>query len=235
MIFGQILLEKEDTNEYKLDTNSLDGGDDNNQETTSSDNDYKLDNNDETKDDSKENNDEDNNEYKLDNTETEDNMETTDTDEKDTQDDNEYSLDNNDESGDENLEEDPSEDNMDNATDDTGDVENELLEKEKELFAELTPEQLAIKTKELRSCFTELYSTVENTIEKSKNIQITEKNKEVLDFINKKLRETLTSIENYSYYTFETKTYFQNLKQYNFYILILKNVEKLFIEITDKN
>ena len=177
-----------------------------------------------------------------------------------TNDDNEYTLDDNtnegepdDDTGDEPTKEDNPDDNEyslednpddtddepsgeDNPDDDMTDAEvNELVEKEKELFANITPEQMSIKDKELKTNFSKLYMDIEKIIYKCKKVSVSQENQRVFDFINKKLKETLDSINEYVYNTYSSKSYLQNLNQYNIYIIILKNIEKLFNELKPKN
>ena len=248
MIFGRIILEEDkdkNKNPYALEDNENDnvaGGEEDNG------NEYEL--TDDAEQDNKdpkpaENDDE--NEYSLpqdgndddqkDDTENQDTEDNNNTEGGDNED-NEYAFGDDPEGGEENQDGDEETDNGtedDTPTDpESESISAELIEKEKELFADLSPEQLAIKTSELRKNFTALYDNINTILEKVKLIPVTEKNKNVLEFIDKKLRETSTEIVNYSYYTFETKSYLQNAKQFNIYLLILKQIQQLFIEITDK-
>ena len=232
MIFGVILekdnneyslgdtIQTNDDNEYTLDDNTNEGepdddtGDEPTKEDNPDDNEYSLeDNPDDTDDETGEDNPDD----------------TDDETGEDNPDDNEYSLeDNPDDTDDETGE--------DNPDDDMTDAEvNELVEKEKELFANITPEQMSIKDKELKTNFSKLYMDIEKIIYKCKKVSVSQENQRVFDFINKKLKETLDSINEYVYNTYSSKSYLQNLNQYNIYIIILKNIEKLFNELKPKN
>lgn len=109
---------------------------------------------------------------------------------------------------------------------------DELKEKEKALFVGLSDKQIEIKNKELKTNYEKMYKSLDGIIERVSNIDRTQKNTKIIDFIISKLNETSESL--YIYYTtvFETKTYIENSRQYDIYILILRNINKLFKEIT---
>lgn len=148
--------------------------------------------------------------------------------------DNDYMM-GDDQNGEDDTGSDSQDDTGTDGTEMSTNVDDELKTKEKELFSNLSEPQMEIKIGELKSNYTNLYNTIEDIIEKVKRIPCTVQNTKVLDFIINKLSETLVEVNTYAYTTFDTKTYIQNLKQYNYYILILKNIEKLFKEIQVKN
>lgn len=234
MIFGKIINE---VDEYTLKDNikppketnyTLDAGDGDVEPEEDTNNDPEPDNTD--------NNGEDNSEYSID---TPDEDPPRDTEEENTDDntsEEDYTMgDNTGVEGDNNTNEDP--ENQDNlGGDDTVDgLENELLQKEKELFNKLSEKELDIKNSELKNNFEKVYKVIDDIKDKMKRIQSRPEIQNVVDFIDNKLTETQNDIEHYIYYTYENKSYLQNLKQYNFYLLILKNIEKLFLEIQPKN
>ena len=110
---------------------------------------------------------------------------------------------------------------------------NPLVEKEKNLF-KLSDKEMEIKNKELKSNFKKLYDVIDDVKTKLQRIKPEPKVQNVIEFINKKLSETQDEVEHYMYYTYETRSYIQNIKQYEFYLLILKDIEKLFQEIAPK-
>ena len=215
MIFGSLInnvnnneyiLKEED--DYTMD-NKLPDNDSSNDVSSEDNSDY-------TMDDEPPSEDADSNESENDNQEDESNDDYTMDDENNTEED---------------VSEDPDDDSMDSSD---NSIENELVEKEKELFNKLSEEELRIKNAELKDNFKKMYNIIDDIKTKVQRIPTNQSIKNVIDFINNKLNETQQHIEHYLYYNFELKSYIQNAKQYNIYLLILKNVEKLFLEIAPK-
>ena len=215
MIFGSLInnvnnneyiLKEED--DYTMD-NKLPDNDSSNDVSSEDNSDY-------TMDDEPPSEDTDSNESENDNQEDESNDDYTMDDENNTEED---------------VSEDPDDDSMDSSD---NSIENELVEKEKELFNKLSEEELRIKNAELKDNFKKMYNIIDDIKTKVQRIPTNQSIKNVIDFINNKLNETQQHIEHYLYYNFELKSYIQNAKQYNIYLLILKNVEKLFLEIAPK-
>ena len=216
MIFGSLInnlnnneyiLKEED--DYTMD-NKLPDNDSSNDVSSEDNSDY-------TMDDEPPSEDTDSNESENDNQEDESN--------------DDYTMDDENNTEEEDVSEDPDDDSMDSSD---NSIENELVEKEKELFNKLSEEELRIKNAELKDNFKKMYNIIDDIKTKVQRIPTNQSIKNVIDFINNKLNETQQHIEHYLYYNFELKSYIQNAKQYNIYLLILKNVEKLFLEIAPK-
>ena len=252
MIFcnRKILIEKEvkiDNNDkYKLD----DENEDEENTNTETDEDENTDENNETETDEDENTDE-NNETETDeeNTDTETDEENTDenneteTDkyrlpqDEDENDETETDEENTDENNDTETNEDENADeNNDTETDneDNNGEEDELKKLEQDIFSNMTPEQINLQDKTLRSNFNDMYNEICNVIERLKNMDKPSDNLKLFTFIENKLKDTKQLVYDYINNKYKNSTYIENNKQYQIFISILLNINQLFINLTEK-
>lgn len=112
--------------------------------------------------------------------------------------------------------------------------QNELINKERELFSDLSDKQLSIRDKELRGNYLRVYNTCNDIIENIKLIPKTSVNISSLSFINNKMEELKDFIADYISNTYHTKTYLENQENYQYYIVILNKINKLFKDLIPK-
>ena len=183
-------------------------------------------------DNREENNDADSQDNQEDDGENEDNQE-------DNAEDDSYSMDVDDEE-DDTTEEDPSAEEGDNTTDDeSGDdsesrEQGELQSLEDDLFKDLSPEQMNIKLLEIKKQYLEVYTTITDILSRTNKIPKTTENIKVLEFVTNKLMELKELVQFYLSNTFDTKTYTENLVNYQQYLVVLNTVNRLLKEINTK-
>ena len=108
-----------------------------------------------------------------------------------------------------------------------GEEGDELARIEDELFSDLTSEQNAIKDKELKRLFIELYKMCDTTVNRINAIAKTDNNMRVLTFCAKKIIELRDSIDYHLNETYWTKLYLDNLIIYKTCIAQYNNVNEI--------
>ena len=248
--YNAVLTEKEvkidySKNKYKLNNNEdeaedntdvnnedeiEDNADDNNEDNTDE-NDIQDDNNEnetEDNDDNNENETEDNDDdnessskkYSL----PEDNEDGT----EDNTDENDIKDENNKDETEDNAN-DNNEDNTDeNDIQDNNNEDNKLSDIEKQIFSNMTPEQIALQDKTLRSNYNDMYNEVVDIINRLKDLEKPSNNFKAFSFIERKLNEVKELIYDYMNNTYYNSTYIENNKQYQMFISILLNINLLF-------
>ena len=138
------------------------------------------------------------------------------------------------------------EDSGDGATDDSsdsssdtgdagsGDVNNELVEKEKELFSNLTEDQMKIKTNELKKSFVTLSDTIEGTSERLSSIPANGPDDKIIKFLVSKLDYLSNMVDDYMTNTFNSKTYIENTIYYQTCLAQLNTIKKVLEEMATK-
>lgn len=109
--------------------------------------------------------------------------------------------------------------------------EDELAKIEDELFADLTSEQNAIKDKELKRLFMELYKACDVSINRINAIGKTDDNMRVLTFCAKKLIELRDSIDFHINETYWTKLYLDNLITYKTCLAQYNNINNILAKL----
>lgn len=185
-------------------------------------------------DDEEENNDSDSQDNPEDDGENEDNPESEDNGEDDS-----YSMNVDDEEGDTTDEEPSAEEGDDNTDDESEDdsesgEQGELQSLEDDLFKDLSPEQMNIKLLEIKKQYLEVYTTITDILSRTNKIPKTTENIKVLEFVTNKLMELKELVQFYLSNTFDTKTYTENLVNYQQYLVVLNTVNRLLKEINTK-
>ena len=128
----------------------------------------------------------------------------------------------------------------DSSTDDTsmddtsGGQESELQTIEKDLFKDLTPDQLNIKNMELKQQFIETYTTVTATLTRIEKLSRDDSNVKVLSFVEKKLNDLKDLIFFYLNKTYNTNSYIQNNMILQQYLVVLNTVTEIINQIKIK-
>lgn len=133
---------------------------------------------------------------------------------------------------------DSSEGDEDTGGEDTGeDAEDDgedLNALEKELFSDLSPQQLSIKNTELLKNYIDLYTTVDLIIQDLDRIDKTAENTKRIEFIQTKLTE-LRDITNFTITTtYITRTYVENLSNYKQSLLMLQQINSMLKSLIKK-
>lgn len=117
-------------------------------------------------------------------------------------------------------------------TGDGGPIDNEDTERDKELFSDLSPQEMKQKILKLKQLYMELYSNCNYIIEKlnSSNTPYEELNVQI-----KKALSTLFNLKqmvsDYLLQSFDSKSYMENDIMFNHYLSVLNSVKKLTQEI----
>ena len=106
---------------------------------------------------------------------------------------------------------------------------------ESEIFANMSSEQLAIKNKELKTRFYNMYTYIQDIMDRLNDVPKTIAIIKPLSFISRKLDYTANMIVDYITNTFDTLGYIENEINYNKYYSILVGIDNLFKEIIINN
>lgn len=152
---------------------------------------------------------------------------------------NDYSMDVDDsEDGEDNQDDESSESDSeedDASSDDSGEGgDNELKSLEDDIFKDVPPEQMNIKIMELKKQYLEVYATITDVLTRCNKIPKSTHNMKVVEFIVNKLVEFKELVNFYLSNTFDTKTYVENMVNYQQYLATLNTINKLLKEINTK-
>lgn len=118
---------------------------------------------------------------------------------------------------------------------DAGSTDDPLKNIESEIFANMSSEQLAIRNKELKNRYMEMYDNIQSIMDRLNEIHKTNNIIRPITFISKKLDQTATMIADYLTYTFDTLGYVENEINFNKFYSILVGVDNMFRQIVVNN
>ena len=98
---------------------------------------------------------------------------------------------------------------------------------EKDLFADLTPQQLAIKNGELLQNYIDLYDTLDTIFDNVNKIPKTYTNTRVIEFISDQLIELRDMVNTIITTTYTTRTYIENYTKYKQCLLVLQQLNTM--------
>ena len=105
---------------------------------------------------------------------------------------------------------------------------------ENEIFADLSDEQKAIRTKELKDRFVELYNLTLAFKEKVDYVKKTSDNMQVITRVSKTLDKLSDMISHYINKTFNTKSYIENKSDFYYCLWVLDRINELMGTLTPK-
>lgn len=113
------------------------------------------------------------------------------------------------------------------------DVDEDAVEANTDIFASLSAQEQAIKISQLKTLFGNLYSSIDETLEKLNEIEFNENNKETISKISSDLYTIRITLLDYIVKIFDTKSYIENdiafnrfLADINFISSILEKIKK---------
>lgn len=119
-------------------------------------------------------------------------------------------------------------------------AEEELQQDEKEVFADLKPEQMAIKVKELKDQYSTLHQIIMDNLDKINKISHTTYDDALLDLIVRKMALLKSMIRDSLDKTFATRTYAENKEAlarfvitYNELEVLLRNIHQARLDRAD--
>lgn len=114
-------------------------------------------------------------------------------------------------------------------------VTSELVDKEKEIFSDLTEDQMKIKVKELKESYTTFLEVIDDINSRITAIPKNSANIKILKFISSKLLELKKIANDYLISSFPTKTYIENVIFYQTSLAQLNTIKKVLEEMADKS
>jgi hypothetical protein len=117
---------------------------------------------------------------------------------------------------------------------DTGDTDNTLAGMEKNLFSDLSPQQLAIKNNELLRNYIELYETINTIFDSINKIPKTYDNTRPLTFITDQLVSLKDMVNYIITTTYITRTYVENMTYYKQALVILEQINTMLKALIQK-
>lgn len=118
--------------------------------------------------------------------------------------------------------------------DDTGGDDNPIADLQKDIFSSLSDAQMAIKDKELRNRFFNMYDSIDNVIDRINDIPKNHDNMAPIEFISKKLQELSDILSDYVGSTYDTLSYIENEVNYNKFFAILAGIGQAISNIADQ-
>jgi len=110
-----------------------------------------------------------------------------------------------------------------------------IKQQEEELYNELTPEQLDIKHKELKTQFLNMYDEVVAIIDRIGDVNVAEENIGTIEYVSNTLANLKDMLSDYMNTVYKTKSYFENSINYNRFLAVLGGINKVLEEMNSKN
>lgn len=105
------------------------------------------------------------------------------------------------------------------------------LKKQEEELADLTPEQLDIKHKELKTQFLNMYDLITNLSERINDACVSEENIEVVEYVSGQLADLKKMVVDYMNGVYKTKSYIENSINYNRFLTVINALNKILEEM----
>lgn len=115
------------------------------------------------------------------------------------------------------------------------DPEEEPIEANTDIFASLSAEEQIIKIKELKGCYNDLYTSLQDLITKVDEIDLDEYNKDTITRISSIMLKTKVRLMDYILNVFGTKSYIENDVMFNRFLSIVNSVSGVVDELAKQN
>ena len=119
-------------------------------------------------------------------------------------------------------------------TDDGASGDEEEVEINTDIFDSLTAEEQQMKIRELKNQYREVYSSIDDIIDKLGNFSVDENNYYVVNRITEYIRNVRDYLGDYFTYTFPTKSYIENDIKLNEFLLIISKINSLLDKYANK-
>ena len=110
---------------------------------------------------------------------------------------------------------------------------NIIKHQEEEIY-DLSPEQLDVKHKELKSQFLSMYDITTSIIDRIGDASVNEENIGIIEYISDTLSRLRTMLTDYVDSIYASKSYMENFVAYNRFLAVLNGVNKLLEELDKK-
>ena len=114
-------------------------------------------------------------------------------------------------------------------------TKSKLQEIEDKIFDDLSDTDKQNRTAELKKLFLDLHANCSNIIEMVDDLPKSEDILKVIEFINKSLQDTKQFIFDYISNTFDSKSYMENMTEFQKYISVLYSIKGVLDELKNKN
>lgn len=111
---------------------------------------------------------------------------------------------------------------------------DDIKQQEEELYNNLTPDQLDIRHKELKTQFLNMYDITTSIIDKIGDANTNEDNIGVVEYISDNLSRLRTMLIDYIENVYAGKSYIENSINYNRFLAVLNGINKLLEELDKK-
>lgn len=106
-----------------------------------------------------------------------------------------------------------------------------IKKREEEIYADLTPEELDIKHRELKNQFLAMFDMTTELIERINNISLPPKDIPIIEYASNNLAKLRTMLGDYMNSVYRTKSYTENHINYNRFLATLNGISKILEEI----
>lgn len=110
----------------------------------------------------------------------------------------------------------------------------EEVEANSDIFASLTAEEQAVKIKELKSLYSNLYSSIDDILERINKLDINEDNLETISRISTSLYDMKVYLSDYLALVFPTKSYIENDVVFARFLTVVKSITEILDDIAKK-
>jgi len=117
---------------------------------------------------------------------------------------------------------------------DAGNGEEEPVEANTDIFSSLTAEEQAIKIRELKNLFNNLYTSIDDNITKLDNLGTTEDNIQAVTKLTTCMYNLKTYISDYIQFIFPNKSYIENDISFNRFLAIIKSITTIMNDLYKK-
>jgi hypothetical protein len=111
---------------------------------------------------------------------------------------------------------------------------DDIKKQEEELYGNLTPDQLDIKHKELKTQFLAMYDMTTTIIERIGDAAISEENIGIAEYISDNLSRLRDMLVDYMNNVYQGKSYIENSINYNRFLAVLNGINKILEEVDKK-
>lgn len=110
---------------------------------------------------------------------------------------------------------------------------DDLKKQEEDIYASanLSPEQLDIKHKELKQNYLKMYDITTNIIDRIGDANVNEDNIRVIEYISEELNKLRNMITDYVNSVYSGKSYIENAINFNRFLAVLNGINKMLEEI----
>ena len=117
---------------------------------------------------------------------------------------------------------------------DSGNGDEEPVEANTDIFSSLTAEEQAIKIRELKNLFNNLYTSIDDNITKLDNLGTTEDNIQAVTKLTTCMYNLKTYISDYIQFIFPNKSFIENDISFNRFLAIIKSITNIMNDLYKK-